>query len=45
MKKVEVISLKVSAERKEEIKKLANTLGITMAGLINLAISDYIKKN
>ena len=44
-KKIEFIGTKVSEERKKEIESYANSLGISVSAFINLAISDYMKKN
>lgn len=44
-KKVEFIGTKVSEERKKEIETYANSLGISVSAFINLALSDYMKKN
>lgn len=44
-KKVEFIGTKVSEERKKEIETYANNLGISVSALINLALSNYMKKN
>lgn len=43
-KKSELIAFKATKERKEEIEKFADSLGLTVSGLVNLAISEYMKK-
>lgn len=44
-KEVNIIALKVSAERKKMIQDAAKGLGLTVSGLMNVAVNEYIKSN
>ena len=45
LKKTEFIGTKLNSERKKEIEKYADGLGISVAALINLALTYYMNNN
>ena len=45
MKKTERIAFVITEEKKKEVEKLAEEKGLSVAGLMNLAISELLKNN
>lgn len=45
MKKTERLTFLVTGEKKQEIERLAQEKGLSMSGLINLALAELIKIN
>lgn len=43
-KKTERITFLVTEEKKKEIEKVAEEKGLTVSGLVMVAVSEYIKK-
>ena len=43
MKKTERLTFLVTGEKKQEIERLAQEKGLSMSGLINLALAELIK--
>ena len=39
------ITIRVSEDRKEELKKVAEDMGLTVSSVVKLAVSDFLKKN
>ena len=39
------ITIRVSEERKEELRKVAEEMGLTISNVVKLAVSDFLKKN
>ncbi len=39
------ITIRVSEERKEELRKVAEDMGLTVSNVVKLAVSDFLKKN
>lgn len=44
-KSTERITIKVSEVRKEELQRFADKCGLTLSGLIKIALYEYMKNN
>jgi len=39
------ITIRVSEERKEELRKVAEDMGLTVSNVVKLAVSEFLKNN
>lgn len=39
------ITIRVSEDRKEELKKVADEMGLTVSSVVKLAVSEFLKNN
>lgn len=39
------ITIRVSEDRKEELKKVAEEMGLTVSNIVKLAVSEFLKNN
>lgn len=39
------ITIRVSEERKEELRKVAEEMGLTVSNVVKLAVSEFLKNN